>query len=207
MPGSTKNGFTQMELLVVIAIITLLASLLLPALSGAKRKSHQVICLSHLRQLGLAVQMYEDDLGKRPGSVQALSDHRYVEVPAVLLCADDPTGNWGGIYHEESRRVVSPEDPPERVRYSYINNFHWDRWLLGQLRSQGSSAGVAVCQLHGAKTDDGTRPGILSREGLVLRLQEDGAVVRRRVVWTRHGQMLSGDPWSFFSDEPHPRPN
>lgn len=207
MTGSRKNGFTQMELLAVIGIIALLASLLLPALTGAKKKSRQVICFSQLRQLGLALHMYDDDLGTRPDSMQSLADRHYIQVPAVLLCAEDPTRNWGGLYHEESRRALAPEEPPERIRYSYINNLRWERWLLEQLRKQGSSAGVAVCQLHGAKIDQADVPSILSFEGLLLRLQEDGAVVRRRIAWRREGELLVGEPWNFFSDQPHPRRN
>ncbi|MDB6025603.1 MAG: prepilin-type N-terminal cleavage/methylation protein [Verrucomicrobiales bacterium] len=54
-------GFTLIELLLVIAIITILASLLLPALSKSKESAKRIKCTSDLHQLGLAAQLYWDD--------------------------------------------------------------------------------------------------------------------------------------------------
>lgn len=56
-----RAAFTLLELLVTIAILSILAALLFPALARGKEKARQAICITNLRQLGVAGQLYWDD--------------------------------------------------------------------------------------------------------------------------------------------------
>jgi prepilin-type N-terminal cleavage/methylation domain-containing protein len=61
----SDRGFTLIELLVVIAIIAILAAMLFPALARARQRSQRAACLSNLKQVGVAFQLYLDENGDR----------------------------------------------------------------------------------------------------------------------------------------------
>lgn len=57
----SAQGFTLVELLVCIGVLAILASLLLPALTSARRTAHRSQCLANTRQLLIATHLYWDD--------------------------------------------------------------------------------------------------------------------------------------------------
>lgn len=76
---ASRSGFTLIEILVVIAIVGLLAALLFPAFNRARNSSRRAACASNLHQIGLAVQMYAQDMRNQfpPAPYDGLPSEKY----------------------------------------------------------------------------------------------------------------------------------
>jgi len=252
-PGSSRphtrshHGFTLVELLTVIAIIGVLATLLMSGLTSAKKSAYQARCISNLRQISLALDMYLDDHQKRSQDLEALTSARYLPDKKVLLCPADKTGDWAGLVEPSSffnapqLSLSEPSEgdpaasagfaPPgfadksavqsEPLRRSYLTPLPWDDDAWNKLMRLAGSAGIAVCQLHGLGRPNPDGPSIRDYQGIILRAQRDGAVVKRKVFWnsgpsfsdtasissapssSMRAMSPSGDhPWQFFTDDP-----
>jgi prepilin-type N-terminal cleavage/methylation domain-containing protein/prepilin-type processing-associated H-X9-DG protein len=84
------HAFTLIELLVTISIIAILSALLLPTVSLARETARSTICMSQLRQVGMAFGAHQ-------------SDHKGLLPPPFLM---DPAGT-----------VINYPDPPASTTY------------------------------------------------------------------------------------------
>lgn len=84
-----RTGFTLIELLVTIAIIGVLVALLLPVVQAARESSRRASCTSNLRQVGLAVALFEDAHKRLP---MAAYGRPYAKFP------DNPNDVIGSIF-------------------------------------------------------------------------------------------------------------
>ena len=97
MKRDRTYSFTLIELLVVVAIISILASMLLPALQTARAKARNVSCIGGVKQVGMAWLMYSED--------------REVSVDTGEETGETPEyGSW--LWRERRERTRHPAGSP-----------------------------------------------------------------------------------------------
>lgn len=204
--GGPGSAFTVVELLTVVAIVAVLATLLVSATAGTRRRSNEVVCRNNLRQVAVAVELYQDETMRRPRSLTRLTTRpSLLPRTQVLVCPADPAAPraavpgevscWGnqvnGSQEPHVGRVGQPEEGSweaevrevsERVAFSYLHPLSWRREAWQRLlQGKGSQVGTVACQLHGVRSPaPGHRP-FNEFEGQTLRAQRDGAVVGRKI--------------------------
>jgi len=137
--------FTLIELLVVVAIIAILAALLLPALRGARDRARNLVCLSNLKQCGLAWQAYATDYDSfLPGPVPSGSIpsncflDRVTEPDWDLRSSIGPYLGTFAVWKCPAVAELAPIDDPRNTRgWCYGNYDYYPGRLFPQFGSPG----------------------------------------------------------------------
>jgi len=177
-----RAGYTLIEILVVIAIIAILAGLIFPVFASVREAGRRTKCLSNLKQLGTAFELYCQDYDSdyvAPKYLGHLYPH-YARSEALFICPSDP-----GIYNatrptndtiawEQNKGLATGTS---YVYYPLVGDewYFWPSYYgygLGDLP-------VAACHIHHINAHERDAPILVLTKGVYIRRADIWWKVRR----------------------------
>ncbi|MFB3880781.1 MAG: type II secretion system protein [Armatimonadota bacterium] len=155
-----RRGFTLIELLVVIAIIGILAAMVFPVFARARESARKAVCLSNVKNIALAIQMYLSD----NNDTMPPSEHRQEVIDYFMSSAGDVYSDEWCVFQSNPYlrhpvifdEYVKNRDvwrcPSGKVEggaswiiwdpdwFGYLKTYGWSYWAIGE-NDSGAVAG------------------------------------------------------------------
>jgi prepilin-type N-terminal cleavage/methylation domain-containing protein len=150
-----RSAFTLIELLVVIAIIAILAAILFPVFAQAKEAAKKTACLSNLKNIGLAMNLYlsdSDDLYPNTGVVGLWTGQRFRwPIMPYLAISQQRVNSSSNAATSVSALLYCPSDPSKEsfnhTSYSYVSSLYRPAAFLASVTALSQLAGDGPCPI------------------------------------------------------------
>lgn len=108
-----RKAFTLIELLVVIAIIAILAAILFPVFAQAKESAKQIVCISNMRQFGMAFMMYRSDWDDTwvPATTEVDIGPQFTKQQMWIGYDNNNDPGTGSFLGDVTKPAINPERP------------------------------------------------------------------------------------------------
>jgi prepilin-type N-terminal cleavage/methylation domain-containing protein len=140
------NAFTLIELLVVIVIIAVLAALLLPAFGRAKESGKGAACISNLRQIGVALQLYVQENNNRLPLMRDRSWTTTNDLPSPDRVISNQLGNIRVLLCPSDKWPGQQQKPAPQLGPTYFEqtgcSYSWNSLINGEDADHLSALGL-----------------------------------------------------------------
>jgi len=208
-----RCGITIIELVVALAIIGILAALLVPAVQSARESSRKTQCVSHLRQMGIAIDSYLAAHGMYPpGSAYGASMHvallPIIDQPQLYQKYDFVKRDGSALQGVVVPLYVCPSDPaPQAVgRFRIAATSYAGNSGTGVLR-RGYDGMFRHLEPAGMAWPNGpvrpadVRDGLSATAAVAEILHADGGMERARVNWQTPREYQRPEEFGAFKQE------